>query len=261
MLDIRMIHGEGEYREALAEPVFRQRLLFFKAGTLNLSLRGEARTVVGPALVNHSPLAEIRLLPALGDGAALTQAYLLSFDGHSMDKLIAEAFLLLCPMTGVFRMRLTLREFSTLGRVLGLMTEDSLGADILETQALLLVKYLASFQKDTNSYRFVENDLVKQYVACVDRDHETSHEIAFYADKLGVSTRTLNRVFKEATGITPKASLSYRLNLAAKRQLLERRKSVKEISFGLGFTSPEYFHMFFRKSNGITPGEYVRATG
>ncbi len=81
---------------------------------------------------------------------------------------------------------------------------------------------------------------------------------ATYAEKLGVSIRTLNRVFKQTTGITPKASLNYRLNLSAKAQLQQNSHSVKEISYRLGFTSPAYFHEFFRKSNGQTPGEYTR---
>ena len=175
-----------------------------------------------------------------------------------MDKLSSHAFQILCPMTGVFQMKLRPIDFSIIEGILNMMTESLLEPDILELQATLLAKYLERFHDGSNSRHFAEHDIVRRFVAFVDNEHESAHEISHYAQKLGVSTRTLNRVFRDNTGITPKASLKYRLNLAAKNQLLEKRKSVKEISYQLGFSSPEYFHSFFYKTNGLTPKEYVR---
>ncbi|MEI8095324.1 MAG: helix-turn-helix domain-containing protein [Spirochaetales bacterium] len=255
MLDLSLVTGERDYRALLDLPGFRQRLLIFREGSVTLSRQG-AISIRGPAVVNHSPLAGLAL-----EGANFRAAWVLSFDGVALDQLVASAFLLLCPMTGVFHMSLSEKEFDTLASILALMDDPSLGADILQVQAQLLVKYLAKFHTDDNSQRFAENDLVKRYVARVDRDHGDHHEVAHYAAQLGVSTRTLNRVFQEHTGITPKASLNYRLNLAAKSRLQERRASVKEIGYQLGFSSTTYFHEFFRKSNGLTPGEYARLSG
>jgi AraC-like DNA-binding protein len=261
MLELTTLKGYAEYRHLLRGRPARQRLLLFRAGTLALSFRGERLLVRGPALVNHSPLADIGILAPAGGEPALGPAYVLTFDGVARDSLVAQAFLLLCPMTGILHMKLSPKEFSLLESVLALMAEPSADADILAVQALLLVKYLSLFRKEESVRRFVENDLVKRYVALVDRDHGSAQTVGVYAERLGVSTRTLDRTFKGATGITPKATLNYRLDLAAKLELLEGRKSVKEISFSLGFSSPEYFHMFFRKRNGITPLEYARRTG
>ena len=251
MLTLSKIHSEEEYRFPTTTQETIQRLLIFRKGSMTFRMKGRLHVIEGPAVINHSPLVDMALIEGV-----FPEAYVVSFSKKAMESLVAHSFLLLCPMTGVFHMKLKKSEFSTVEDLLFMMSDPSLTEDILSIQTLLLVKYLSRYMNDGNSQRISDNELVKQYVGSVDKKHEKQHQVNLYADQLGVSTRTLNRIFKESTGITPKESLNYRLNLSAKQLLLEKRKSVKEISFLLGFSSPEYFHSFFRKNNGLAPGEY-----
>lgn len=83
-------------------------------------------------------------------------------------------------------------------------------------------------------------------------------EIADYA---GVSENYLSAYFKSDTGKTISQSI-LELRLAESKDLLRyTRKSCKEISFSLCFSSPSYFAQQFRSFYGITPKEYRKQYG
>ncbi len=77
-------------------------------------------------------------------------------------------------------------------------------------------------------------------------------------EKIGLSRVQLYRKVKALTGMTPVELLrKARLN---KAQLLLRTtdKSISEIAYDCGFTSPSYFNKCFKDEYGITPGEANR---
>lgn len=77
------------------------------------------------------------------------------------------------------------------------------------------------------------------------------------AEAVGLSPVHLNRLFQKSLGMTSYAWLDqYRLNQA--HLLLHSGRRIKEISFSLGFSSPQHFSTWFKRKTGQTPGE-VRA--
>lgn len=79
------------------------------------------------------------------------------------------------------------------------------------------------------------------------------------APAFGVSARTLHRRFRQATGMSPQAYLTaLRMNTA--RELLRRSNlSIAEIAWQIGLQDASYFSQLFRRSNGVTPGQYREA--
>ncbi|RKO68807.1 helix-turn-helix domain-containing protein [Sphingobacterium puteale] len=77
-----------------------------------------------------------------------------------------------------------------------------------------------------------------------------------YAEKLNVSSRTLQTAFSVIEGISPKLWLNERLCLEIKRLLTFESKTINEISFLLGFKEASYFVKFFKTRTGITPSEF-----
>ncbi len=79
------------------------------------------------------------------------------------------------------------------------------------------------------------------------------------ADHLNISTRSLNRRFKAATGFTPQAYLqSLRVSLA--RELLRSSNlAVNEIAWQVGLQDVSYFGRLFRRHTGMTPLQYRQA--
>lgn len=81
------------------------------------------------------------------------------------------------------------------------------------------------------------------------------------AADVGMSARTFNRHFKAATGETPMEYL-HRLRVNAAKHLLEaERKTVQEVSVGVGYEDAAYFRSLFKRYTGIAPQAYRERFG
>lgn len=80
--------------------------------------------------------------------------------------------------------------------------------------------------------------------------------VSFYAGMLGMSAAHLNRLAREATGLSVQKLVAKRLVEAARRDLIFTPTPVQAIAFSLGFSDPAYFNRFFKKLTGMTPGAY-----
>ncbi|MBY4677533.1 GlxA family transcriptional regulator [Marinobacterium arenosum] len=79
-------------------------------------------------------------------------------------------------------------------------------------------------------------------------------------DRVGLSTRQLERLFHDSLGVSP---ASHYMNLRlerAKHLLLQSTLSVLQISTACGFSSTSYFARCYRKRYGRTPREERRST-
>lgn len=73
----------------------------------------------------------------------------------------------------------------------------------------------------------------------------------------GVGRSRLIDAFREGTGLAPHAlQIAYRVRTA--RRLLERGASIAETATETGFVDQSHLHRHFRRTLGITPGEYRR---
>jgi AraC-like DNA-binding protein len=93
------------------------------------------------------------------------------------------------------------------------------------------------------------------------RDHieehfRSWHKVGQYADRLGYSTRTLNRLARQHTGLSAKELIDERVALEAKRQLCHADASVSEIAEQLGFDDASNFSSYFLRQTQLTPGTF-----
>jgi transcriptional regulator GlxA family with amidase domain len=83
--------------------------------------------------------------------------------------------------------------------------------------------------------------------------------IAGLAGHLGVSSRTLNRRFQQATGFRPQAYLQS-LRIAQGKDLLRHSNlAVSEIAWQVGLQDVSHFSRLFRQHVGMTPLSYREA--
>jgi len=82
------------------------------------------------------------------------------------------------------------------------------------------------------------------------------HKVSEYADRLGYSSRTLNRLARQHTGLSAKELIDERVVLEAKRQLSHADASVSEIAEQLGFDDASNFSSYFRRQTRMTPGTF-----
>jgi transcriptional regulator GlxA family with amidase domain len=86
-----------------------------------------------------------------------------------------------------------------------------------------------------------------------------SASIAELAAHLGISPRTLNRRFKQATGLAPQAYLQNLRVTAAKDLLRHSNLGVGEIAWQVGLQDVSYFSQLFRRHSGMSPLRYREA--
>jgi transcriptional regulator GlxA family with amidase domain len=83
--------------------------------------------------------------------------------------------------------------------------------------------------------------------------------IAELARHLGLTGRTLNRRFRQATGLTPQAYLQ-KIRMVTARELLKHSNlPVSDIAWKLGLSDASYFSALFRSHCGMTPLRYREA--
>ena len=78
------------------------------------------------------------------------------------------------------------------------------------------------------------------------------------AECSGLSKRTYQRRFRQATGMTPTQQLQLLRSERAKQIFQSTAKSVEEVAWEVGYEDAASFRRVFKKLNGIGPGEFRR---
>ena len=99
----------------------------------------------------------------------------------------------------------------------------------------------------------VESKLFKDFSTLVEFNFKKLHSVTDYAERLGVSPKSITKHFQKIGTVKPSDFIKNRIILEAKRQLIYSDDSVKEIAFDLGFNDPAYFTRFFTKATTFSP--------
>jgi AraC family transcriptional activator of pobA len=111
----------------------------------------------------------------------------------------------------------------------------------------------AALAKGFDSY---ENKLYRRFLELISQHYQSSHEVADYANLLGISARKLTDLTKRCTGKGAKDLINGQLIAEAKRSLQFSSIPVKEIAFHLNFSTPDQFSHFFKKNAQLSPQDY-----
>lgn len=99
-------------------------------------------------------------------------------------------------------------------------------------------------------------DLFNRFMALVAHHYRTAHDVAFYADRLAISTRYLCKVTDAVVGKSPKQVIAEYITKEAAILLETSRLTVSEIADMLGFSSLSMFSKFFSSYQGCSPMDY-----
>lgn len=118
--------------------------------------------------------------------------------------------------------------------------------------AVRVQKYTSVVKEDT------ESKLFKDFSTLVEFNFTKLHSVTDYAERLGVSPKTLTKHFQKIRAQKPSDFIKNRIVLEAKRKLMYTDFSVKEIAFDLGFNDPAYFTRFFTKATQNSPLQFKK---
>ncbi len=103
-----------------------------------------------------------------------------------------------------------------------------------------------------------QTKLFKDFSLLVDLNFKKEHSVTYYAERLGLSPKSITKHFQKNGTISPSDYIKNRLLLEAKRQLIYSDDSVKQIAYDLGFNDPAYFTRFFTKSAQKSPLQFKK---
>jgi len=113
-----------------------------------------------------------------------------------------------------------------------------------------------SASKAANSLSRAELRRIMEYI---DTQSAASITISDVAVACNMSSRTLTRKFKLTTGETLHEYAHRHATNRARALLNDNRRSIKEVSYDLGYPNPSAFSIAFRRATGVSPSEYRRA--
>ena len=98
--------------------------------------------------------------------------------------------------------------------------------------------------------------IIRKFNLLVEADFRTEHSVSYYAQQLYKSPKTLSNLFALYNHKSPSQVIQERILIEAKRLLYYTDKSVKHITYELGFEDTAYFSNFFKKHVGVSPVDF-----
>ncbi|MBN9382171.1 MAG: helix-turn-helix domain-containing protein [Chitinophagaceae bacterium] len=172
--------------------------------------------------------------------------FLFSSTDHMFVKLSDQARKKLELLSDVF-----IEEFVTSDRIQNEMLLVLLKRLIIYVTGLAKLAYVPAVKNQEERFH-----IVRKFNLLVEANFKTEHSVSFYADQLCKSPKTLSNVFAIYNQKTPSQIIQERIILEAKRLLLYTDRTVKHITFELGFEDVPYFSNFFKKNAGVSPSDF-----
>lgn len=90
----------------------------------------------------------------------------------------------------------------------------------------------------------------------VEKNCFQNKKVRFYANKMGVTTKTLSNVTQKIIHKSAKSFINDIVIIQAKRLIINSQDSLTEIAYQVGFDEPTNFFKYFRKYTGVSPSQF-----
>ena len=221
--------------------------------------------ILGPnCILALTPIQYIEYLN--GDDAILYQFNREFYCIREHDKELSCAGMLFFGNTNIPKISLNnqeLQKFKTLHEVFldELNTKDNIQGEMLR---MLMARFIIKCTRLLkNQEGFIETpksskvDLLRSFNLLVEEHFKDEHGVAFYADKLIKSPKTLSNNFAKLSR-SPLQIIHQRIILEAKRLLTYSNMSTKEIAFEVGFEDASHLSRLFKKHTKLSPSEFKK---
>jgi AraC family transcriptional activator of pobA len=113
-------------------------------------------------------------------------------------------------------------------------------------------KYISEDNHESHLYNYK----IKEFKQILEHHFAKEKSPSFYASKMNISLKHLNRICKIILNKTATEIITNRVILEAKRLLINPNKSISQIADDLNFINYSYFAKLFKKQTGISPSEF-----
>lgn len=135
---------------------------------------------------------------------------------------------------------------------------DSFSENILRSYLKLIILNLERTLENHVSEEGSRYDLeqYRRLLSLVERWGRNERDVAFFADELGLSYKSLNGLCHRLGNRTAKETIALRIILFIQRELAVSQSSIQEISDNFHFDEPTNFIKFFKRYAGMTPKQF-----
>jgi AraC-like DNA-binding protein len=140
-----------------------------------------------------------------------------------------------------------------------MQSKDDMQIDMLRLMLKQLVILCTRLHKEQNNICEIQKgklDIVRKLNILVEMHYKSKHSVADYAELLNKSPKTLCNLFLQLHQRTPLHIIQDRILLEARRLLHYTDRSIKEITYELGYEDIQTFSRFFKNNEGVGPKEF-----
>lgn len=131
-------------------------------------------------------------------------------------------------------------------------------------RAVCLLRFLLMGVCEKIVENTVENDKLplssqmtfQRFIFLIAAKYKEVKSVEGYASLLGVTAKHINSVYRSQTGSSAKSVIDNTIISHIKAELSTTDKAIGEISFILGFDEPTEMCRFFRRIEGVSPGQW-----
>ncbi|MDH7447251.1 AraC family transcriptional regulator [Aquimarina sp. 2201CG14-23] len=162
------------------------------------------------------------------------------------------------------KLQLNSNDFAEIENLIGQIAQEY--SDLKNTYSIEIIRYLMQvlilklFRIKSKSVHYLG---IKKYhlkfmylQELIERECFESKKVSYYANKMGVTSKTLNNITQAVIGKSAKSCIDEIVILQIKRLLINSSLSFTEIAYQAGFSTPTNFFKYFRKKTGLSPKQF-----
>ncbi len=183
---------------------------------------------------------------------------------HSNKLEASKIFLLFNEMLGSPKLQLNEVEFNEIITLINLIKKENFGVNdfyspniVRKFVQIIITKLFRIKSKD--NIVFENNKYLSMFLEfqeLVENNCFNNKKVSFYANKMAVTTKTLNNVTQSIIHKSAKSFINDILIIQSKRLIINSQDSLTEISYQVGFDEPSNFFKYFAKYAGVSPSQF-----
>lgn len=129
------------------------------------------------------------------------------------------------------------------------------------TASAIMYEYIIEFNRQivgADSRYTSESASLTPVLNYIDMHYSEVIELETLCGLIQITPQYLCRLFRKRLGMRPLEYITQRRIQKAKVYLREGEKSIREIALEVGYTDPGYFSAVFKRSEGVSPRQYIR---
>ncbi|MEO0473150.1 MAG: helix-turn-helix transcriptional regulator [Bacteroidota bacterium] len=137
--------------------------------------------------------------------------------------------------------------------------KDGFSAEMTRSLLHIIITQLHRIKSADNTAVFGQTKYLSQFLRFQQllETHWTEYKkVSFYADKMAITSRTLNNITHSIVHKSAKTVINDLLILKVKRLLINTHINITQIAYETGFYEASHLFKFFKKQTGFSPSQF-----